>query len=58
MKRYLIRFTQDGEESTLYIMCYGKSQALVFFEMALPLAKVISIERAVVQIITQKPCLN
>lgn len=58
MKRYLIRFTQDGEESTLYIMCYGKSQALVFFEMALPLANVISIERAVVQIITQKPCLN
>jgi hypothetical protein len=58
MNRYNIKYIQNGEESNIYIVCADEDHAIMFFEIAFDGAIFLSIERAVVQIITTKPCLN
>lgn len=58
MNRYKIKYIQSGEESSIYIICADEDHAMMFFEMALEGAVFLSIERALVQIVTTKPCLN
>ncbi len=58
MNRYNIKYIQNGEESNIYICCRDEEHAMIFFEIAFDGAIFLSIEKAVVQIITMKPCLN
>lgn len=58
MNRYNIKYILNGEESNIYIVCGDEDQAIMFFEIAFEGAIFLSIERAVVQIITTKQCLN
>lgn len=58
MNRYNIKYIQNGEESNIYMVCADEEHAMMFFEIAFEGAIFLSIEKAIVQIITLKPCLN
>jgi hypothetical protein len=58
MNRYNIKYILRGEEDNIYIVCHDEEMARMFFDIAIEGAIFISIERAIVQIITTKPCLN
>jgi hypothetical protein len=58
MNRYNVKYIQNGEESNIYISCRDEEHAMFFFEIAFEGAIFLSIEKAVVQIITLRPCLN
>jgi hypothetical protein len=58
MNRYKINYVMNGEQSHIYITCHDEDMAIMFFEISLEGALFLSIERAVVQITTHKPCLN
>ena len=58
MNRYNVKYIQNGEEYNIYIVCADEEHAIMFFEIAFEGAIFLSIEKAIVQIITLKPCLN
>ena len=58
MIRYKIRYLQNGEEEKLYVVAPNEDVAMIFFELAFDDAVLLSIEKAVVQILTPKLCSN
>jgi hypothetical protein len=58
MNRYKIRYVQNGEEEKLYVVAPNEDVAMMFFELAFDDVVFLSIDKAVVQIITPKLCSN
>ena len=58
MIRYKLRYVQNGEEEKLYVIAPNEDVAMMFFEIAFEDVVFLSIEKAVVQIMTPKLCSN